>query len=52
VTQLVEEEQGGLSDRPLQNILVYLNRLSDYLFVVARYANKAEGTTDQVWQQP
>lgn len=52
VTQLVEEEQSGSADTPLQNILVYLNRLSDYLFVVARYANKAEGTTDQVWQQP
>ncbi|PID72452.1 MAG: ATP:cob(I)alamin adenosyltransferase [Desulfobulbus propionicus] len=52
VTQLVEEEQGSSMDAELKNVLVYLNRLSDYLFVVARYANNAEGTADQVWQQP
>ncbi|MBM9512588.1 cob(I)yrinic acid a,c-diamide adenosyltransferase [Desulfogranum marinum] len=52
VTQLVEEEKGSKIDSALQVILVYLNRLSDYLFVVARFANKAEGRPDQVWRQP
>ncbi len=31
------------------NILVYLNRLSDYLFVLARYYNLKEGVDEKVW---
>ena len=34
---------------PLQNVLVYLNRLSDYLFVLARYCNQITGTKDIEW---
>ncbi|WP_455204315.1 cob(I)yrinic acid a,c-diamide adenosyltransferase [Kaarinaea lacus] len=30
--------------------LMYLNRLSDLLFVVARYINKQQGTKDVLWQ--
>ena len=30
-------------------ILVYLNRLSDYLFVLARHVNHAAGTGEQSW---
>jgi len=33
-------------------ILVYLNRLSDWLFVHARLANRVAGTPDVVWQVP
>lgn len=29
--------------------LVYLNRLSDYFFLLARMANKAHGTTEHEW---
>jgi len=29
--------------------VAYLNRLSDLLFVIARYLNKAAGTTDVLW---
>lgn len=29
----------------------YLNRLSDYLFQAARYANFASGYTEQIWHQ-
>lgn len=29
----------------------YINRLSDYLFVLARYANQLAGQTDIEWQQ-
>ncbi|MGA8260295.1 MAG: cob(I)yrinic acid a,c-diamide adenosyltransferase [Arenicellales bacterium] len=29
----------------------YLNRLSDYLFVLARYLNKAAGETDVLWSR-
>jgi len=30
-------------------ILTYLNRLSDYLFVLARYCNHATGTAETLW---
>ncbi len=33
-------------------IVAYLNRLSDLLFVLARYANKAARKTDVLWQKP
>ena len=33
----------------LTHILVFLNRLSDYLFVLARYLNKAHGMDDTLW---
>ena len=32
-------------------VLTYLNRLSDLLFVLARYANKAEGREETPWQK-
>ncbi|MEX2028385.1 MAG: cob(I)yrinic acid a,c-diamide adenosyltransferase [Candidatus Curtissbacteria bacterium] len=30
-------------------VLPYINRLSDWFFVVARYANKLDDATEQVW---
>lgn len=30
-------------------VLVYLNRLSDYLFVLARWINRREGGTETIW---
>ena len=35
----------------LQNTLIYLNRLSDYLFVLARTLNKDNGIADTVWRK-
>lgn len=35
-----------------QEILGYLNRLSDYLFVLSRIANHRAGVTDVPWQAP
>jgi cob(I)alamin adenosyltransferase len=32
-------------------ILVYANRLSDFLFTIARYANKAQGVPDVQWKK-
>ncbi len=32
-------------------VLIYLNRLSDYLFVVARYCNHLRGVPDTLWKQ-
>jgi len=42
----VETESG----ETFGNILVFLNRLSDYLFVVARYCNHAAGHVDVLWE--
>jgi len=39
--------EAELSDLPRQ----YLNRLSDYLFVLARYLNKAAGSGDVLWDR-
>lgn len=32
-------------------ILLYLNRLSDYLFVAARWVNAQEGVAENIWQK-
>jgi cob(I)alamin adenosyltransferase len=39
------EEEGEIH----QNSLVFINRLSDYLFVVARYCNFKSGIEDVKW---
>jgi cob(I)alamin adenosyltransferase len=45
-------EQGiSTSDVSLPSILVFLNRLSDYLFVLARYCNHLEGQADILWKR-
>jgi cob(I)alamin adenosyltransferase len=49
VLRLVEA-QGEKTVSP--SILVYLNRLSDYLFVCARYCNHLAGVDDIPWQRP
>ena len=35
-----------------ENILIFLNRLSDLFFVIARYQNKISGIDDTIWTQP
>lgn len=30
-------------------VLPYINRLSDWFFVIARYANRLDGQTEQIW---
>jgi cob(I)alamin adenosyltransferase len=52
VVGLVQElEADGLApDEPLAQIMIYLNRLSDYFFVVARHCNAAAGVDDVSWQ--
>lgn len=44
VTQLYE------SGEVVQDVFVYLNRLSDYLFVASRFVNHITGTTEIEWQ--
>ncbi len=40
----------SLSEKINQNIIIFLNRLSDFLFVVARYINYSKGFNDNVWK--
>lgn len=51
VIELVEHEDGqsGATDT-MKHILVFLNRLSDYLFVVARTCNHVTGQGDVLWK--
>ncbi len=35
----------------LEEIMRYINRLSDYFFVLARYLNKSEGIADSTWHE-
>lgn len=46
VVQLAAEEEIN----PL--VLAYLNRLSDYLFVIGRYLNKFANYEEIIWQKP
>ena len=42
----------AVSAEPISSdLIVYLNRLSDFLFVAARYSNKAAGVIDVPWQK-
>ena len=41
----------ALHDDSHANAITYLNRLSDFLFVAARYANARLGVADVIWQQ-
>lgn len=43
VTEAPRDESVGV-------MLTYLNRLSDYLFVVARYCNAQTGTAEALWE--
>lgn len=52
VAELMEAGLAGPEEEPsaMHHVLVYLNRLSDYLFVVARHCNAVAGVDDVVWQ--
>ena len=45
------DQQHGVELTPeSQNLLIYLNRLSDYLFVLARYINHQENVAERCWK--
>ncbi len=50
ILTLARNDPDAGSDSSLENLLVYFNRLSDYLFVLARYCNQATGTREPAWQ--
>ena len=41
----------GDSSQALDNILVFFNRLSDYLFMMARHCNRITGVSDSKWEK-
>ncbi|MFO7645892.1 MAG: cob(I)yrinic acid a,c-diamide adenosyltransferase [Desulfosarcina sp.] len=52
VVELLTGEWGSAEpSATMQPILVFLNRLSDYLFVVARYCNHLHGQGELAWKR-
>jgi cob(I)alamin adenosyltransferase len=52
--ELIGVLRENLSPVELENLevcLIYLNRLSDYLFTAARFTNLRTGRIDQIWQK-
>jgi cob(I)alamin adenosyltransferase len=47
---LIAQLEKPKTTEPYQRLLIFLNRLSDYLFVLARYCNQIHGTTDKPWK--
>ena len=51
VVALLDSADGVKSDPRVERVLVYLNRLSDYFFCVARHNNMATGTAEEIWKK-
>jgi cob(I)alamin adenosyltransferase len=51
VVRLADETGTGGEEGNLQGVIIFLNRLSDYLFVLARYCNWIEGLIDIPWKR-
>ena len=49
VVRVCLETEARGEEQPYQGIRGYLNRLSDYLFVMARYCNHITGTGEKTW---
>jgi cob(I)alamin adenosyltransferase len=47
---VLESTDAGQEGAELARLGTYLNRLSDYLFVLARYCNHLYGITDTLWE--
>jgi cob(I)alamin adenosyltransferase len=51
VVDFYEQSYKGQVAERYRNIVVYLNRLSDYFFVLARYCNLISGVPEKRWQK-
>jgi cob(I)alamin adenosyltransferase len=49
VVHLFSEVKAGEAKEKLRGVVVFLNRLSDYLFVFARYCDHVFGVEEKVW---
>jgi cob(I)alamin adenosyltransferase len=50
VVGLLEGLEAGAARAPLEGAVAFLNRLSDYLFVLARHVNRLQGRTERLWK--
>ncbi len=50
VVRLCRENADRGEDQTYPGLQIYLNRLSDYLFVLARYCNHVSGTAEKIWK--
>jgi cob(I)alamin adenosyltransferase len=50
VVLLINEFMKEKTTAPYQRLLIYLNRLSDYLFALARKCNQLHGVSDKPWR--
>jgi len=50
VVAMLDTTEGGMEAKGLARLETYLNRLSDYLFVLARYCNHLHGVADTLWE--
>ena len=51
VVELYEQTYKGQVGEAYRNIVVYLNRLSDYFFVLARFCNLISGVPEKLWEK-
>jgi cob(I)alamin adenosyltransferase len=51
VVRLLADTDEDETSLQLRGVVTYLNRLSDYLFVLARYCNKIQGQPDRLWKK-
>ena len=51
VSWLLDPSDSSASDDGIKDVAVYLNRLSDYLFMLARNLNHLHGVADVPWQK-
>jgi len=49
--RVLKDSDAGASTAELEKALIYLNRLSDYLFVLARECNRHHGLSDITWKK-
>lgn len=50
IVPLINQTRKSKAGRQYQILLVFLNRLSDYLFVFARHCNHVQGIIDKPWK--
>jgi len=51
VIQMLDETSGGKMPDSYETVVAYLNRLSDYLFVLSRCCNSLENIPDIPWER-
>lgn len=50
VVPLLSNSLKGKAAEQYRNLFIFLNRLSDYLFVLARHCNHIQGVPDKLWK--